>query len=159
MKFLSLLVLLFSSPLWSNTDCAHSPNTFACVKYLYNYDGDTITFSIPGVHSYFGKKAKLRVQGIDAPELKPKGRPSPCEIEWGRAAKKLVASELKSAKRIDITDLAGFDKYGRILGQVKYDGKSVKDVLLKNNMAVPYIGKKKVVVNWCELMKKQEKRP
>lgn len=138
--------------------CDHTPQQFSCVQYVKNYDGDTITFHLPGVHSFFGKKAKVRVQGIDTPELKPKKAASPCEIEWGRVARKLVEAELKHAKRIDITDLRGLDKYGRILGQVRYDGKNLKDVLLENHLGVPYIGKKKNVINWCALKERQKMR-
>jgi micrococcal nuclease len=147
-----MLIFLLTSFLWSNT-CVHTDHSFSCVKYLYNYDGDTITFDLPGIHPFFGKKAKIRIQGIDTPERKPKDH-SPCEKEWARTAQKLVEAELKSAQRIDLTELAGLDKYGRILSSVVYDGKNLSQILLKNHLAVPYVGKKKTKVDWCEMMKK-----
>lgn len=148
MKF---LILLFSLSAFAG-ECEHTKTRFSCVKYLSNYDGDTITFTLPGVHAFFGEKAKIRVLGIDSPELSSK---RPCETEWGRVAKKLVQAELKHAKRIHLTNLKGHDKYGRILAEVEYDGKNLGQVLMKNHLAVPYQGKKKMNVNWC---KEQEKR-
>jgi micrococcal nuclease len=153
-----LLLLLLMLPSFGSEKCLHTLKSFQCVEYVKNYDGDTITFNLPGIHPYFGKKAKLRVQGIDTPEIKPKGMAQPCETEWGRVARKLVEAELKHARRIDITNLNGRDKYGRILGQVVYDGKNLKDVLLKNHLAVPYEGKRKKKTNWCELKALREKK-
>ncbi len=153
-----LFFVLFSFSVFAQETCIHTPTQFSCVKYEKNYDGDTITFTIPGVHDYFGKKAKVRVQGIDAAEIKPKGKPGPCEKEWARVAQKFVQKELKEAKTIHITKLNGRDKYGRILGQINYDGKDLKEALLRNNLVVPYEGKRKTKVNWCELMKRQENK-
>lgn len=156
MKF--LFFVLFSLPVFSQSTCIHTPTQFSCVKYVKNYDGDTITFSIPGVHDYFGKKAKVRLQGVDAPEIKPKGQSSPCEKDWARVARKFVETQLKGAKTIHITKLNGRDKYGRILGQISYDGKDLKEALLKNYLAVPYEGKRKLIVNWCEMKKRLENK-
>jgi micrococcal nuclease len=133
--------------------CDHLHDRFNCVEYLYNYDGDSITFNIPQIHPFFGKKAKIRVLGIDTPERKPKNH-DPCEKEWARTAQKLVETELKSAKRIDLTHLQGLDKYGRILSKIEYDGKDLSEILIKNHLAFFYEGQKKPKVNWCEMMKK-----
>ena len=40
--------------------------------YLRNYDGDTITFNLPGLHSIIGEKITVCVNGIDTPEIKDK---------------------------------------------------------------------------------------
>lgn len=146
-----VLLMLLSLTAFAG-ECDHTLARFSCVKYLYNYDGDTITVTIPGVHAFFGEKAKVRVYGIDSPELKSN---APCETEWGRVAKNLVKAELKHAKFIHLTNLHGRDKYGRILAEVEYDGKNLSQVLLKNHLAVPYFGKTKSKVNWC---KEQEKK-
>ncbi|MGE3611340.1 MAG: thermonuclease family protein [Bacteriovoracaceae bacterium] len=150
-----LVIFFISFNLLAST-CEHTDSQFSCVKYLGNYDGDTITFKIPNIHSYFGSKAKVRLFGIDTPELHPKAVALPCEVEWGRVAKKLVQSELNSAKRIDIKAM-GPDKYGRILGEIFYDGKNLGQVLLKNHLAIPYNGGKKNKINWCDLKALREK--
>ncbi|HXH30121.1 MAG TPA: thermonuclease family protein [Bacteriovoracaceae bacterium] len=152
-----IVLLFFSFGVSAQKDCDHTRQRFSCVKFIRNYDGDTLTFDLPGVHSFFGEGAKVRVKGIDTPELKPRGEAAPCETEWGRVAKKLVEAELKTAKVIHLTGLSGLDKYGRILAQVEYDGKNLSDVLLKNKLAVPYVGKKKIKVNWCDQKNKREK--
>lgn len=142
-----MLAWLFISLLWAS-DCPHGTDRFNCVKFVKNYDGDTITVDIPGVHTFFGNNISVRVRGIDTPEIKGK---TGCEKDWGRTAKKLVQSELKNAKRIDlqINYKNRLDKYGRLLANVIYDKKNLADVLVKNHMAVPYDGGTKPKVDWC----------
>lgn len=144
-----MLILLLSSFLYA-AECPHGSDRFNCVKFIKNYDGDTLTMDIPGVHPFFGNNIKVRVRGIDTPEMKGKG---PCEKEWGRAARGLVEAELKHAKRIDLVVRFKdrLDKYGRLLADVVYDGKSLKDILIKNRLAVAYEGKKKQQINWCAM--------
>ncbi len=154
MKWIMLFVTFWS---WSYaSNCQHEARRFNCVKYLYNYDGDTITFDIPEVHSFFGKKAKIRLLGVDTPERKPKNH-DPCEKEWARTAQRLVEAQLKTATRIDLVELDGWDKYGRILAKILYDGKDLSAILMQNHLAVPYQGKKKNSINWCEKMKQPRK--
>lgn len=143
-----MLVWLFILSLWA-ADCPHGSDRFNCVKFVKNYDGDTITVDVPGVHPFFGKNLKVRLRGIDTPELRGKAQ---CEKDWGRSAKKLVESELKYAKRIDlkINHKNKFDKYGRLLAFVLYDNKDLSEILLKNRMAIRYSGKTKPIVDWCK---------
>lgn len=113
------------------------------VKYLRNYDGDTITFSI----------GKVRVLGVDSGELKSK---KPCEAEHGRTAQAFVEKELKNARRITLTNHGKRDKFDRILANVEYDGKNLKEVLLANNLAVPYVPKYRQKVDWCAIRGKRK---
>ena len=46
-------------------ECAHTVTAFHCVTYLRNYDGDTITFEIPGVHPLLGHQIGVRIRNID----------------------------------------------------------------------------------------------
>lgn len=114
------------------------------VKYLYNYDGDTITFD-------FGK---VRVLGVDSGELKSN---RPCERDSGLLAKKFVETSLKGAKRIVLKNHLKRDVYGRILADVEYDGKNLKHELLSKHYAVPYIVKKRQKVNWCKVIHESKK--
>lgn len=143
-----MLIWLLLTSLWAS-ECPHGSDRFNCVKFVKNYDGDTITVDIPGVHSFFGNNVAVRVRGIDTPELKGK---SPCEKEWARQAKRLVQSELSHAKRVDlqINYKERLDKYGRLLANVLYDKKNLADVLIKNHMAVRYDGGHKPAVDWCK---------
>lgn len=128
-----MIVLLF---LWSLA-FAETP-----VTYIRNYDGDTITFNI----------GKVRVLGIDAPEMKSK---RPCESSYGKISQKYVEDRLKKARKIIVTNHENRDIYGRILADVYIDGVSLKEMLLKENLAVIYVPKKWQKVNWCKI---QEKR-
>lgn len=136
--------------------CPHGSDRFNCVQFVRAIDGDTIVIDIPGVHSYFGSKAEVRLYGVDTPEKKG----SDCEVKLSRIATKLVESELKSAKRIDVQLIANSkgrmrrEKFGRILAKITYEGKSLSEVLLRNNLAVEYHGEKKKKMDWCDLGKK-----
>ncbi len=146
---LSFLMSFIMAPFFvlseNQTECVHDANNLRCVKYLKNYDGDTITFNIQDVHPLLGEKINVRVLGVDTPEIKTKNK---CELDKARVAKSLVNNLLKNATRIDLTNIQR-DKYFRILADVNYDGKSLKDVLIKNNLAYGYFGKSKVAQNWC----------
>jgi len=106
------------------------------VKYLYNYDGDTITVNIPDYPPLIGQKISIRINGIDTPEIKGK---SEKEKTLDRTAKKLVNSLLKNAKEIELKNMQR-GKYFRIVADVYYDKKNLADILIKNNLAVPYDG-------------------
>lgn len=129
--------------------CNHDETTFRCVKYVKNYDGDTITFEIPNVHPLIGHNISIRVRSVDAPELKTKDR---CEHEKALVVKNYVTKLLRSAKRIDLIDV-GRDKYFRILADVRIDGVSLTHSLISNGYAYPYSGGTKQHVNWCVPLK------
>ncbi len=146
-KFIFIIIILkFSSYVFAeDKNCFHDDNNLRCVKYIKNYDGDTITFNISNVHPLLGKKINVRVLGIDTPELKTL---NVCEKDKARSAKKLVNTLLKKANRIDLENIKR-DKYFRILADIKFDGKSLKEILIKNNLAYGYFGKAKITQNWC----------
>ena len=154
MKTSTLIYLFF--PLFTLNceaaqNCAHDKTTFRCVKYLKNYDADTITVEIPGVHPLIGDRISVRVFGIDAAEIKGKGK---CEKEAARTAQRLVEHILESAENIELRNVAR-DKYFRILADVFADGRKVSDVLVKNGLAVAYDGGTKSKVNWCSHLNRQ----
>lgn len=125
--------------------CEHDANNFRCVKFLKNYDVDTVKVEIRNVHPFLGHNAGVRVKGIDGGEMKGS---TECEKRVARIAQKLTENLLKNAKRIDLQNIEK-EKYGRILADVIYDGKNLKDILLQNGVAVPYDGGKKQTVDWC----------
>ncbi len=155
MKILLLAIVLLK-PMWASNlvsdinlsrSCIHDLSSFKCVTYLRNYDGDTITFDIDRIHPLFGQKINVRLFGVDTPEIRTKNK---CEKKQARVAKNLVSNLLKSAKRIDLENVKR-DKYFRILADIKFDGKDLKTILLKNNLAYVYYGKTKFRQNWCNL--------
>lgn len=147
MKVITLLLFFitaFANLVYAN-DCVHTSSSFKCVKYLKNYDADTVTFSIPGVHPIIGKKINVRVLGVDTPEIRTKDK---CEKEKARTAKKLVKNLLKNGKRIDLINVKR-GKYFRIVADVIIDGVSLNQYLLKNGLAYAYDGGTKKKMNWC----------
>lgn len=143
-----LILFMALLPLYSfaNDTCTHDDKNFRCVKYIKNYDADTVTFDVPNVHPLLGKKINIRVSGVDTPEVRTKNS---CEKEKARNAKKLVANLLKNAKRIDLTNIQR-GKYFRVVADVLIDGKSLSDYLLKNGLAYSYDGGTKKKINWCK---------
>ncbi len=147
--FLIFLTLAFLLSLLAegSPSCQHTTERFNCVKYVKNYDGDTITFNIPDVHPIIGKKISIRVNGIDTAEVRTKDE---CEKKAGRTARKLVTNLLKNAKRIDLDNVSR-GKYFRIVADVIVDGRDLKSILLKQQLAYSYNGGKKERPNWCQL--------
>ena len=113
--------------------------------YVRNYDGDTITFNLPNLHPIIGKKIAVRVNGIDAPEIR--GR---CDNEKydAKQAKGIVEKLLKDAERIDLKNLQR-GKYFRIVADVYADGENLAEALVDSGMAVRYNGGKKNA-RWCK---------
>lgn len=148
--FVLLQMVLFQNvALSAPNDCQHDDKTFRCVKVLRNYDADTITVDVPGIHPLIGKNISVRVRGIDAPEIKGKNQ---CEKDAARTARRLVENLLKNAIRVDLSDVDR-DKYFRVLADVKIDGQDLKAVLIKNRLAYDYGGGKKRDLNWCEFQR------
>lgn len=139
-------LMIFNLPSFAADSCEHDAKTFRCVRYIKNYDADTITFDIPKVHPLLGDHISVRVRHVDAPEIKGH---LPCEKEAARTAKKFIANILQNAKRIDLENIDK-DKYFRILADVKADGKNLADLLMKNKLAYAYEGATKEKRNWCQ---------
>ncbi len=130
--------------------CDHDRTSFRCVQFVRNYDADTITVNIPGVHPLLGEKVSVRVLGIDTPEIKGT---TGCEKAKARTAQRLVENLLKNAKRVDLINVQR-DKYFRVLADVVADGKSIKDLMLKNHLAYEYDGGTKAKIDWCQTPKR-----
>ena len=136
-----LLVILLLFPV---STYAKSFGDYEGAVYIRNYDGDTITFNLPGLHPIIGEKISIRVNGIDTPEIKGK-----CEKEKydAQQAKEMVADILKDAEQITLKNMER-GKYFRIAADVIVDGENLADVLVEAGMAVRYDGGKKTH-KWC----------
>lgn len=144
-RLLIAFILLTPLPATAN-NCTHDNNNFRCVEYVKNYDGDTITFNIPGIHPLFGKKISIRINGIDTPEIRTKNK---CEKEKALQAKKIVKVIMENANRIDLKNVKR-GKYFRIVADVIIDGQSIKNILIEKKIAIGYDGRKKNKINWCK---------
>jgi len=143
--YFTVLLLSFLLCLAPKQILAESSDSYFNVKYIDNYDGDSISFDIPDAPAIVGKDMVVRLLGVDTPELKN----SKCEEERKRAllAKNRVHSLLRDAKVINLHH-AGRGKYFRILADIEFDGQDLATILLDEELAVPYFGGTRNH-NWC----------
>ncbi len=111
-------------------------------KVVDVYDGDTITIVLLNKCSF--EKHKLRLYGIDTPEMKPlRNDPNRDEIKKNALISKNKLSELVLNKIIEV-DLIGNEKYGRLLGTVftiNYCSRTdINQYMIDNNYAYAYFG-------------------
>lgn len=128
-------------------DCNDTSERLSCVEYVRNHDGDTITFNIRQVHPLLGREIGVRILGVQTGEMSASGR---CERQMAERARAEVEKLMLKADRIDLVE-ARRDKYFRVVADVIYDGRSLREYLLKRNLAVPYDGGTKPDVDWCDL--------
>lgn len=131
-------------PLSASYDCPHTADKFSCIELVSVYDGDTITVNIPGVHPLIGQKARIRLAGIDAPELRSRRQ---CERLLGLKAKGRLHTLLLQAESIQLHSVRR-GKYFRIIADVVADGTSVSDVLLQEALVRRYNGGPRT--SWCK---------
>jgi micrococcal nuclease len=106
------------------TQQASIPNSRSCEPDKLAHDGDTVTVLCDG------EKVKVRLCGIDAPELK-----QPLGINSRDKLRSLLAS---SKNRISLIEIEK-DRYKRTVGEVFLnDERSIQEELLKAGMAYFY---------------------
>lgn len=131
---LFLLTLLLSSVLY-----AQGPYEWKVIRAV---DGDTIEIQVDFLPSELGNKLHVRIWGIDTPEKGFRAQ-SEHEQKLGEKASEFTKNAIANAKEIKI-NLITWDKFGgRVLGDVLVDGKSLRQLLLDNNLAREYFGDKK----------------
>ena len=142
-KKLAFLILPFL--LLPSYSFAKSFGDYQGAVYVQNYDGDTVTFNLPGLHPIIGEKISIRVNGIDTPEIRGK-----CEKEKydAQQVRDMVADILKDAEQITLKNMER-GKYFRIAADVFVDGENLSEVLVGAGMAIRYSGGKKTF-DWCE---------
>jgi len=124
-----------------------------CRFYTYRahitsvYDGDTVTANIDLGFRTWVRGEKIRLYGIDAPELRARARHP---LRQNERARGLAARDALRAKILDkdvilctIKDKKGKDKkgkYGRYLARIStLDGLNLNDWLLQKGYAKPYM--------------------
>ena len=107
-------------------------------------DGDTIDV-IMDMGFDIMYKSRVRLFGIDTPESRTRNLD---EKKRGLLAKKYLQEALKAGKTLSIKTYKDNEtgKFGRILGDVFIDGKSINAQMVKDFMAVPYTGQSKQAI-------------
>ena len=129
MNSIRKIIVLFLPLLFCNAphSYAESYGDYQGAIYLQNYDGDTIRFDLPRYPPIAGDDIRVRVNGIDTPEIKGK-----CEKEKydAQQAKNMVADILKDSKNITLRNMER-GKYFRIAADVIVDGERIPSGLRK----------------------------
>lgn len=139
-----LLIALFLLNVFSTDTFANQYQ----YKVLRVIDGDTVQFEAKFLPKPLDKSLKLRIVNIDTPE---KGPLAKCSIERDKSskAKEFVETKIASSNNV-LVEIIKWDKYGgRVLGDLILDGKRLSELLIENDYAVSYYGKKKVK-DWCK---------
>lgn len=114
--FVLCLPILFCLPLHAYskpfTQVIHQP------QFIYCYDGDTCTFRDRG------KKIKVRLFGVDAPEKKQ---------TFGKESRDALTSWIQSGKNIEL-DCNG-KSYKRLVCKIVVDGKSASEYMVRMGYA------------------------
>ena len=107
-------------------------------------DGDTIDV-IMDMGFDIMYKSRVRLFGIDTPESRTRNLD---EKKRGLLAKKYLQEALKAGNKLSIKTHKDNEtgKFGRILGDVFIDGKSINAQMVKDFMAVPYTGQSKQAI-------------
>ena len=104
-----------------------------------NYDGDSFNLTLDlgfGLHLH----RQCRLEGADTPELRDR-RP-----DWKAAAylaRDQVRAWVAQAGEAVFVSETYTGKFGRPLGDIEIDGKSVRERLIAEHLAVPYAGQAK----------------
>lgn len=128
---------------WSNTT-PYIPN-LNYGRIIKCYDGDTCTIVAKLHPEEPVYRFSLRLNGIDAPEIKSKN------VNEKHAAK-FVKNKLceKILNKFVYLKNVNTDKYGRILCDVFYENENVNQWLIKKKYVVTYDGGKKICPDdWC----------
>jgi micrococcal nuclease len=106
-------------------------------------DGDSIKVDIDKWPDIVGKGITVRINGIDAPEMRGK-----CanEKNQARKAKQFVVQEVRSAKYVYLRNVRR-GKYFRLIADMDLDGKDLGSQLLSAGLARRYEGRKRK--GWC----------
>lgn len=118
-------------------------------KVLKVVDGDTIDVILDMGFDILYKK-RVRLFGIDTPESRTRDLE---EKKYGLLSKEFLKEQLNKAKKISVKTYKGDEtgKFGRILGDVYIDGKSVNRLMCANFHAVEYYGQNKALVEEAHL--------
>lgn len=98
-------------------------------KLMYVLDGDTIYYGAKG-----SEKLKIRIAGIDTPEIRHYSAGKFEDQEFGQDAKRRGRAVIQRAKKVEYMSL-GPDKYGRTLAHIFVDGGLYAVKILEKGLA------------------------
>jgi len=139
-NILIILILLNSIIVESNAEDYSDVSVSRIIKVI---DGDTFRVDINELPDIIGKNIRIRILGIDAPEINGK---CAFEKELAIKARDFVQILLDNADSVILKNLDR-GNFFRLLAEVIVDGKNLGELLIANDLAVRYQGQKKL--SWC----------
>lgn len=106
-------------------------NSFRNVQYLRTIDGDTIEVNIRGINKLLGKKIKIRLTGINTPEVRGK------EKVFGLAVKRFVSTKFEKINRIHILNCSR-GTFFRLVCEICIDKTNLNKLLIDKHLAKYY---------------------
>ena len=117
-------------------------------------DGDTVDIDIDLGFGVWLHKERVRIYGIDTPESRTRDK---VEKRFGLLAKEFVEQFVKGSSVILRTqkyDAKG--KFGRILGDIIVDDKSLSETMIQEHHAVAYHGQSKEDIQEAHLANRRK---
>ena len=140
MKNILIILILFNSIIAaSNAEDYSDVSVSRIIKVI---DGDTFRADINELPDIIGKNIRIRILGINAPEINGK---CAFEKELAIKARDFVQILLNNADLVVLKNL-NRGNFFRLLAEVIVDGKNLGELLVANDLAVRYQGKKIVLV-------------
>ena len=138
-NILIILILLNSIIVESNAEDYSDVSVSRIIKVI---DGDTFRVDINELPDIIGKNIRIRILGINAPEINGK---CAFEKELAIKARDFVQILLDNADSVILKNLDR-GNFFRLLAEVIVDGKNLGELLIAKDLAVRYQGKKS---SWC----------
>ena len=136
MKNILIILILFNSIIAaSNAEDYSDVSVSRIIKVI---DGDTFRVDINELPDIIGKNIRIRILGINAPEINGK---CAFEKELAIKARDFVQILLNNADLVVLKNL-NRGNFFRLLAEVIVDGKNLGELLVANDLAVRYQGKK-----------------
>ena len=116
-----------------------------CGLYAYKaivtdvYDGDTVTADVDLGFNTWRREEKLRLFGIDAPEVRGKARPA------GLRSRDALWERIMGREVVICTIKDRTGKYGRYLAEIWLGDENLNEWLVGEGLAVPYDGGKRTM--------------
>ena len=128
----------------SDTEELSFENQVITGKVVSVYDGDTVKCVFPLNDKFY--KWNCRINGIDTPEIRTRSK---LEKEMGYKARDFLREKILK-KMVEI-HCGEFDKYGRLLVNIKLDNQDMSELLIKEGLAFRYDGGTKQ--DWDEYLR------
>jgi len=112
-------------------------------KVISVYDGDTIRVNIDSFPDIIGKNIRIRLKGIDTPEIKGKCQK---EIDLAIMARDYLKTTINKSNQIELRNIER-GKYFRIVGDLYLDNTNISELMIKRKLGYKYLdGRKR---NFC----------